>query len=1148
VLFLFVLAIGVNAPFLSFSQESSGQPELHPTTLILKPSSPVEQGRLVTITVKLENTGQIAASAFKTEFFIRQRPQPGESAPSWTSFATVERTGLSPEEQEVEVKAVLDTSNPDWIPAPGVFELRVVVDSNDQIPELDETNNELIASLRVDPSRLGKPDLRPTKLTFEPPSPVSLLESVLVTTAIANTGDQDAGPFDVSFAYCRLTGRRTSCPTSFIEFQRLVFDGGLPKAAQRQLAATFAVPDLGLEPGNYLIQVSVDPPDPDQPVGLIEEQDEANNSLTASLFVQGPELFPTSLGFSPDLPRLGDTLKVTVSVKNSGEGTARNVPVAFFIDGAQFALEHVSIEQEQEIAAEGLLKTGDFNLGVGVHVVRVLVDFGDEIPERDETNNEMRTSITLHPPVPRLAELHPKRLVINPSSPVEIDVDRGLTVLTEIVNTGEVEARDFEIAFFFRAVGRVRWIAIPCATNCVVSSLATDAGVTAQGRLSLGDLAPGNYEVKIVVDPPAPDRAEGHVPELDETNNEMRSSFTLLASRRPDLFLDPLSVRIEPSLTVQRGTTARIAAEVINIGERASGPFTIEFALRRIEKEAFVVFARSERSGLQVGQGTLVDARLDTSELQPGLYELLITVDPDNRVEEGDEGNNAFSTGANPQVAQPFFVRGPDLTVIGLSFTDPTLSLISPFVTRGEAVELRADITNVGVEAAGAFDVEFCWRPVGEMGCNAFGERVRFPGLGVGIGVQARAELSTSALPPGSFEIRVTVDPVQQGLPVGEVEEENELNNAALLSLGVLPQPDLVAARVVLDPASPVEPGALITVFVDIENEGEGPTRRPFTVEFALRGLGERECEPFATAQISELPPGKQAAAKAQLRTAALGRGGFEICVTIDPENVIPEQDEENNRGIARLVIGQPDLTVRTITLDPPSPLVFGEIQEVKVFADVRNQGEGPVIEPFSVVFELRRLSPLPEEEFRVFAEVTLPGLEAGEQAAAKVELDVTQLVPGSYELCATVDPANQLPEIEEGNNRLCMTLKILAEGAVGKADLTPRRLTLEPEEANVGDSVKVTAEIANIGGEDAGPFRVVFLYRRLGSDRLVNFAQFPFSNGLPAGQTAVVTKGLDTWITWKGQFEIIVRVDVNDTVDEANELNNEISARLVVR
>ncbi len=1025
-LFLFVLAIGVNAPVLSFSQESAGQPELHPTTLILKPPSPVEQGRLVTMTVKLENTGQIAASAFKTEFFIRQRPRPGESAPSWTSFATVERQGLSPEEQEVEVKSVLDTSNPAWVPAPGVFELRVVVDSNDQIPELDETNNELIASLRVDTSRLGKPDLRPTRLMFEPPSPVSLTGSVLVTTAIANTGDQDAGPFDVSFAYCRLTGGRTSCPTPFIEFERLTFEGGLPKTAQRQLAATFAV--SGLEPGNYLIRVSVDPPDLDQPLGRIEEQDEANNTLTVSLFIQGPELFPTGLDFSPDLPRVGDTIQVTATIKNSGPGTARNVPVAFFIDGAQFALEHVTIEEEQEIAVEGLLKTEDFNLGVGVHVVRVIADIDNQIPERDETNNEIRTSITLQQPIPRLAELHPKRLIMDPSSPIEIGADRSLNVLTEVVNTGEVEARDFEIAFFYRAAGRVRWIPLPCATECTVSVLAPDAGSTAQGRLPLADLTPGNYEVRVLVDPSAPGQAEGRVPELDDTNNEMRSSFTLLSSRRPDLFLDSLSVRIEPSLIVQRGATARIAVEVINIGERDSGPFTVEFALRRIEEEAFTVFARTERTGLQIGQNTLVEATLDTARLRPGLYELLIIVDPENRVEEGDEGNNAFSTGANPQAAPLFFVRESDLTVIGLSFADPTLTLISPLVTQGEIVELQAEIINIGVVAAGAFDVEFCWRPVGETRCNAFGERVRFPGLGVGIGVPARAELDTSALPPGSFEIRVTVDPVQQGLPFGEVEEENELNNAAFLPLGILPRPDLVAARVVLDPAPSVAPGTLITVFVDIENEGEGPTRRPFTVEFALR-----------------------------------------------------------------------------------------------------------------------RVAPEPDEEFQVFARPTVPGVEPGTQTAAKAELATAALLPGSYELRVTVDSQEEIPETDEGNNQIIVPLGIGVEVGVGKADLTPRRLTLDPEKANVGDRVKVKVEIANIGGEDAGPFRVVFFYRRLGSDRLVNFAQFALT-GLAAGEATLLTGFLDTSITWRGQFEILVSVDVNNTVEEANELNNELSARLDVR
>ena len=1035
---LLVVWAGLSVLWGTGSEGGGDRPELHPTTLILEPASPVQQGLLVNVTAKLENTGTRAASAFRIEFFLRPRVEPegAGSAVSWTSFALVELDGLAPEEQEVEVQGVLDTSDRALVPEPGVYEIRVLVDSNDQIPELDETNNELIASLRVEPSKLGQPDLRPTRLLFKPPSPVTQNETVLVSARVENTGDADAAPFEVAFSYCPLPGGRTACPGEFVEFAREALVGGLPRGASQDLAVNLAIPELGLSPGRYLVKVAVDPTSPEQPAGKIPEQDEANNELVASLFVEGPELFPTSLSFTPALPHVGDLVEVTVTVENAGLGPARDVEVAFFLNGAPFARPTVTINPGEEVAVSGTLNTDALGLDVGVHLLRVVVDPDNRIAERDETNNEIRTGLTLQPRVPRRAELHPKKLLIDPSSPVEIGPDRRLNVFAEVVNTGEVEARDFEIAFFYRAAGRARWVPIPCATSCTVDSLAPGSGATAQGTLVLADLAPGNYEVRVVADP------DGRVPELDETNNEMRSSFTLLAPRLPDLAIDPASVRIEPSLQVPRGTTLTIAFAVENVGEEDAPAFAVEVAVRRLDEEAFAPVARFEVPGLRLGERVELRALLDTAPLRPGFYELRLAADPGNEVEEAEERNNAFSTGANPQVSAPLFVRGPNLTVIGVRFADPRLTPFSPLVTQGEPVEVIAQVINSGIAAAGAFDVVFCWREVGQAVCNPFGARTTFPGLAADptVVVEARAVLDTSALPPGNFELVAIADPVEAGRPFGRVEEEVEEDNAAAIPLGVLPQPDFRIERVVLDPPSPIGPEVEeITIFADVRNEGEGPLLRPLEVEFALRRL--------------------------------------------------PQEGAGNGEGA----------------------------------------------EP---------------TEFEPFARATLLTLDPGTQAAAKVELSTAGLEPGSYELRVVVDPDGAIPELDEGNNAFVVPLEVVGEeGEVAGdlPDLVVAQLTIEPEEARVGEAVTVRAVVRNRGGRDAGAFRVVFFYRRQGDDRLVNFANFRLG-GLAAGAEQALRAELDTSIIWRGRFEILVVVDINDEVQESDEENNEARGTLRVR
>lgn len=1018
-------------------------PELHLTALYLDPS-PVELGRSVKVSVKLENSGNTPADEFKVEFFVRVRPKGGE-IPSWTSFDLTELRGLSPKDQEVEINGFLDTSDPTFIPAPDIYEIRVVVDSNDQIPEMDETNNELSISLLVIPSKLGKPDLRPVALTFQSQpspdkqphsSPFEQGETVVVKAKIANTGDRDAGPFLVGFSYCRVAEGLAFCPAEeFISFPEgpLPVSGGLPQGSTLDLSSQLLTAEL--EPGSYLIKVLVDPPGPDNNLsGQVEEQDEANNELIAALSIEGPELQPTGLSFDPVLPRAGDEVNVTVTVLNSGRGTARDFEIAFFIDGTQFALQTLTLEEGQEAAATGKLKTLELNLEVGIHLIQVVIDPFNKISERDETNNEIRTALTLQTPIPRRPELHPKTLVINPSSPIELDVNSSLTIRSEVRNTGDVAAHNFEIAFSYRSVGSVRWIPLPCTTNCTVAELPRNASITAQGELILAGLAPGNYEVQVEVDP------DDRVEELDPYNNVMRSSFTLLAPRKPDLFLDPLKVQIMPSLQVSRGTSVMVTAEILNIGERAAGPFSVEFSQRRIDEEAFTVFSTERFDGLGIGRRAEAEAVLETAPLRPGYYEIRIVArltDPSER--ELDETNNSYSTGANPESAQPLFIEGPNLTVL-LRFADP--SALEPptiigqplSVSRGEEVELVADISNIGHEAAGSFEVTLCRRKSDEAVCVSFGEPepLSFPGMGAGVSRSVRVSLDTGLLEPGTYVIGATVDPVAPGQPYGRVEEENEWDNQAFLELGVLPQANLKIAKITLDPPSPTV-GESVTIFADILNDGEGPARKPFTVEFALRRLSqaaeegvEPECVPFATVEISGLAPGEQAVVKAELQLIDVTLQD-EICVTVDPEDVIPEQNEEDNRLIVPLgAVPEPeemaaDLTVLGLTLAPEE--ADWPADRVQVTAEIANIGRADA-GPFQVSFFYKRAESSDNPKFFSTRRVA-GGLSRDARVLITVEL-LTALLPspGVFEIIAVADYNDEVTELSEDNNTLSKQLK----------------------------------------------------------------------------------------------------------------------------
>ncbi|MFQ6090301.1 MAG: CARDB domain-containing protein, partial [Candidatus Bipolaricaulia bacterium] len=548
---------------LAGSGEPGGLPELHLQKIVLDPPSPVNRGEEVAVRAWVMNTGERPAGEFKVEFF--HRPQGGES---WTSFHVVTVPNLAPSRQEaLEIKddrqaIMFDTAGLEL----GTYEIRVVADSNDQIPEGDETNNELVTTLTVLSSKLGMADLQPVALEIDPPSPTTG-QLVVVSIQVENMGDKDAGPFRVAF---------------FIDGQE--FDAanleGLAIGARALAQGALDPYALGLGPGSHQLLVRVDADD------QIEEQDEANNELTATLTIQGAELHPTSLEFDKALVRLDERVTISSKVVNTGKGVAKTVEVGFYIDGTRFALAQLGpLGKGEATTAQGELVPGkpELNLapiteGGESHDIRVVVDPNNLVPELDEANNELAKALRILPPEPKKAELHPESLELTPPSPVELGKTEAVTVSSVIKNTGKAKAEGFAVGFYHRPKGTRRWISFPCGARASESPRCTDLSlnpgreIKIEGAFSTIGKAPGIYEIRVVVYPPVIE--EDELNDIDPTNNELTTSLTLLSPRLPDLTFDPLTpVVVAPSYQVNHGQTLRFTANLMNLGDLDAGRF-----------------------------------------------------------------------------------------------------------------------------------------------------------------------------------------------------------------------------------------------------------------------------------------------------------------------------------------------------------------------------------------------------------------------------------------------------------------------------------------------------------------------------------------------------------------------------------------------
>jgi subtilase family serine protease len=877
--------------------------ELYVQKIVLDPPSAVMHGVDVEIYARIVNSGERTADRFDVGLFYRLQ---GES---WSLLGTVESEHLPPSQQDfLEVTFVLKTGELKL----ATYEIRVVADITNEIPEIDELNNTLQTTLTLLPSTLGLSDLQPVELTFARTEPNDDMAPWEVNAVVRNTGDQDAGPFRTTFRIGE---------TVFDE----QFTFGLPAGSYATLNGVLQPYDLSLTPGTYSISVSIDADD------QVAEQDEANNLIKGALTIQALELHPISLAFDKSIVHLDEEVKVTSKITNEGKGIAKTLEVAFYVNRVKFAAVDVGpIGFNQTVNAEGILdleKLG-FSDAPKEYEIRVVVDPSNLLHESDEANNEMIRPLTILKPEPKRSELHPESLELTPPSPAELGKADMITVSSVISNTGKAAAEGFDVSFAYRTKGALRWEPFLCSdrVSCTELALAPGAELRVNGVLPVAGISPGIYEIRIAVDP-----LDG-IEEVDETNNALATTLSVLASRLPDLVC--VSTEVEPAVQVRHGQTLRLSATISNLGDADAGPFEAAFAYCRIPEftegseppaEAqwdFRPFAVDTVKELAVGESDQVRAILETKtadrDLQPGLYYIRVSVDPaeqghvDGQIREQSEFNNVCETSV--------LIQGADLIPAALDLLPP-----SP-VVHGEEIEIVATILNIGVEPAGEFCVAFYARrepaitdeegdcavacagdctiaPTGD--CDLLGiGGVKFLGLDAETAETVRCALDTTTLEPGTYQIFVDVD------AGNAVAEQYEANNRLMTGLviqfsegegpgGEVSGVDLVPLALTLGPSSSVEKGQKVTISVTIANRGEEPAG-PFVVNL-FRNYLQGPSSPFGTGEFGmltfeELDAGESSTRRLSLFTSTLRAGDYAIKAVVDAAAQVDESNEGNNQ------------------------------------------------------------------------------------------------------------------------------------------------------------------------------------------------------------------------------------------------------------
>jgi subtilase family serine protease len=614
---------------------------------------------------------------------------------------------------------------------------------------------------------LGGTDLAITNLSVK--SPVWDGEAVWVNATIENLGSKNATDFSVNFTevYNSIGSSDT------ITDEKGFYIKGLDAGNSINIPIPWNVTIRKIEgelADNYTISVEI------HPLGNSEKEvDNANhikeacvhidesrdfNVTNLSFFVNGTACGPLELDFFNDVV-LNATVSITNLINRSG-----SVDVSFYFD---------EIEEEHEIGSCSItfypgngteyaqIEWNDM-CSPGKHNIIVVADPDEEIYEIDETNNKLTQEIFLNTP-----ELVLESLDILPSNP-----KRGETmkINVTIVNKGERNASNVNLTIYDWAKRHIE----------------NDSNQSGPGR-------------KIIKIP-----------------NETKENVTAMR-----LYLD-INVDVEDGGRVCINDSS--GSEIICYHENFHGwtPWILDNSTTIIvtNNETYGTYAKVSKvyylmpdsiintsiHSLGINETKNITVNWNTSVVGERLIAAI--VDPEDCVTEYNESNNRLAEFISVQTAD---IEVSNLSLLWLNGT----KIDNDTIIHGDSVNITVDITNIGVDDAGNFNVRFLIDDI-------LIKEEPIEGLAEGATISLFRDWNATV---GYNLIKVEAD------FKNEINETNETNNIAALYpyicgaelSGNISWVTLGLNDVLLFPENPTQPydEDEVNITVDIRNSGCAP-------------------------------------------------------------------------------------------------------------------------------------------------------------------------------------------------------------------------------------------------------------------------------------------------------------------------------------
>jgi subtilase family serine protease len=628
----------------------------------------VVMGDTISVTYRIENDGNDYTGSFYWELYLSTDRTITTSDIYIDEFS---RSSISPgyyasgTQYSVQIPTGIN---------PGYYYLGMIADSRTSVTELDETNNIVADTGRLDVEEQA--DLVPDNPSG--PSSAYTGDTVNLNWRIDNDGDDSSGWFYWK-AYLSTDSTITSSDTVLGSSN---YASSINGGSYRTGQLSVTIPN-SMSSRSYYWGIIVDTSD------YVTEGDENNNAISGnsvSITVATPDLQADSLSVDSSTSTICTEELVTVNVGVSNQGNvnagSHYFEVLFSQTGASnswISIGHAS--GRSGVSSYNLQVSGTIpsSMTAGNYFAAVYVDSMYQISESNENNNIYDTSNQQLTVLDCTPDLKPTSL----SGPTSVLPGQTVTLSYSFENTGMGEASNFPIDLFLSSNPTIdtsdTHLGAATITNIGASSTISDTlSVTIPSNIGSGCWYYG-----IIVD------MNDVVVELNENDNSLASS-NQVCILQPNLRIVSVS-NPGPSML---GQSVEISVVIENVGGANAARHQLAIFAEILDPSGHsdYLLETVNITSLSSGSNVEITRTVQLPASPSGSYRIFVIVDDASVISESVESDNeGFGTS--------FQVTNPTNDLLAKWITGPTTA------EPGQTVTLQWEIQNLGVEEA-SFDVE----------------------------------------------------------------------------------------------------------------------------------------------------------------------------------------------------------------------------------------------------------------------------------------------------------------------------------------------------------------------------------------------------------------------------------------------------------